>query len=139
MRRIHLFLILIFVFSTIFITTAKAEEKDNAGRMADASGFPLIADADTGYGGPVNLQPTIGAFERAGVAEVPPGMEIIQIRNVSYLLPKGTQIRKRGGVITFEGLNEYTARRLSAFEERLQASEKEIERLKSFWVKKKRE
>ena len=99
MRRIHLFLILIFVFSTIFITTAKAEEKE----------------------------------------EVSPRMEIIQIGNARFLLPKGTKIRKRAGVITFEGPGEYTARRLSAFEERLQASEKEIERLKRVLGKKKRE
>ena len=46
------------------------EMVDNAGRIADASGLPLIADADTGYGGPINVQRTIHAYERAGVAGV---------------------------------------------------------------------
>ena len=44
------------------------EMADNAGRIADASGLPLVADADTGYGGPVNVRRTVQAYERAGVA-----------------------------------------------------------------------
>lgn len=44
------------------------EMADNAGRIADASGLPLIADADTGYGGPLNVQRTVRMYERAGVA-----------------------------------------------------------------------
>ena len=46
------------------------EMVDNASRIAEASGLPLIADADTGYGGPLNVRRTIRAFERAGVAGV---------------------------------------------------------------------
>jgi 2-methylisocitrate lyase-like PEP mutase family enzyme len=46
------------------------EMVDNAGRIAEASGLPLIADADTGYGGPINVRRTIQAYERAGVAGV---------------------------------------------------------------------
>lgn len=46
------------------------EMVDNAGRIADASGLPLIADADTGYGGPVNVIRTVKAYERAGVAAI---------------------------------------------------------------------
>ncbi len=44
------------------------EMADNAARIADASGLPLVADADTGYGGPVNVARTVRAYERAGVA-----------------------------------------------------------------------
>ena len=44
------------------------EMADNAARIADASGLPLLADADTGYGGPVNVRRTVQAYERAGVA-----------------------------------------------------------------------
>jgi len=44
------------------------EMADNAGRIADASGLPLVADADTGYGGPVNVRRTVQAYERAGAA-----------------------------------------------------------------------
>ena len=44
------------------------EMADNAQRIAEASGLPLIADADTGYGGPLNVQRTVRSYERAGVA-----------------------------------------------------------------------
>jgi 2-methylisocitrate lyase-like PEP mutase family enzyme len=44
------------------------EMADNAQRIAEASGLPLIADADTGYGGVVNVARTVRAYERAGVA-----------------------------------------------------------------------
>ena len=46
------------------------EMVDNAGRIADSSGLPLIADADNGYGGVLNVRRTIQAYERAGVAAV---------------------------------------------------------------------
>ena len=42
------------------------EMVDNAARIAEASGLPLIADADTGYGNPINTRRTIR--ERARVA-----------------------------------------------------------------------
>lgn len=44
------------------------EMADNAQRIAEASGLPVVADADTGYGGPLNVQRTIRTYERAGVA-----------------------------------------------------------------------
>ena len=43
---------------------------DNASRIADASGLPVIADADTGYGNPINTRRTIRDYEKAGVAGV---------------------------------------------------------------------
>lgn len=43
---------------------------DNAARIADASGLPLIADADNGYGGVLNVRRTIQGYERAGAAAV---------------------------------------------------------------------
>jgi 2-methylisocitrate lyase-like PEP mutase family enzyme len=46
------------------------EMVDNAGRIADASGLPVIADADTGYGNPINTRRTIHDYEKAGVAGV---------------------------------------------------------------------
>jgi 2-methylisocitrate lyase-like PEP mutase family enzyme len=46
------------------------EMVDNAARIADASGLPLIADADNGYGGVLNVRRTVQAYERAGVAAV---------------------------------------------------------------------
>ena len=47
-----------------------SEMVDNAGRIADASGLPLIADADNGYGGVLNVRRTVQAYERAGVAGI---------------------------------------------------------------------
>ena len=44
------------------------ENADNAGQMAAASGLPVFADADTGYGNALNVRRTIMEFERAGVA-----------------------------------------------------------------------
>jgi 2-methylisocitrate lyase-like PEP mutase family enzyme len=44
------------------------EMVDNAQRIAEASQLPLVADADTGYGGPMNVQRTVRAYERAGAA-----------------------------------------------------------------------
>ena len=46
------------------------EMVDNAARIVDSSGLPLIADADNGYGGPLNVRRAIQAYERAGVAGV---------------------------------------------------------------------
>jgi 2-methylisocitrate lyase-like PEP mutase family enzyme len=46
------------------------EMADNAGRIADASGLPVISDADNGYGGVHNVRRTVQTFERAGVAAI---------------------------------------------------------------------
>lgn len=46
------------------------EMVDNAARIADASGLPVIADADTGYGNPINTRRTVRDYEKAGVAGV---------------------------------------------------------------------
>jgi len=42
----------------------------NAGRIADCVDIPVIADADTGYGNPLNVIRTVGAYEVAGVAGI---------------------------------------------------------------------
>ncbi len=39
----------------------------NARRIVDAVGIPVIADADTGYGNPINVIRAVQAYERAGV------------------------------------------------------------------------
>jgi 2,3-dimethylmalate lyase len=46
------------------------EMAGNAGRIADCVDIPVIADADTGYGNPLNVIRTIAAYEAAGVAAV---------------------------------------------------------------------
>ena len=42
----------------------------NAASIADILDVPLIADADTGYGGILNVRRTIRQYERAGVAAI---------------------------------------------------------------------
>ena len=44
------------------------EMAGSAGRIAACVDIPLIADADTGYGNPLNVIRTVGAYEAAGVA-----------------------------------------------------------------------
>ncbi len=46
------------------------EMAGNAARIADCVDIPVIADADTGYGNPLNVIRTIGVYETAGVAAV---------------------------------------------------------------------
>ena len=45
-----------------------AEMVDQARRLVEAAGVPLIADADDGYGNPINVTRTVRAYEAAGVA-----------------------------------------------------------------------
>ena len=44
------------------------EMADFYARLSDASSLPILADADTGFGGPANVVRTVRAYERAGVA-----------------------------------------------------------------------
>lgn len=46
------------------------EVLDRVRRIADVVGIPVIADADTGYGGPINIIRTVREFERAGVSAI---------------------------------------------------------------------
>jgi carboxyvinyl-carboxyphosphonate phosphorylmutase len=46
------------------------EMADNARRVAQAVEIPVIADADTGYGNPINVIRTVQEYESAGVAAV---------------------------------------------------------------------
>jgi carboxyvinyl-carboxyphosphonate phosphorylmutase len=45
-----------------------SEMASNAGAIASTVSVPLIADADTGYGGALNVYRTVREYERAGVA-----------------------------------------------------------------------
>jgi len=46
------------------------EMAESAGRIAACVDIPVIADADTGYGNPLNVIRTVGAYEAAGVAGI---------------------------------------------------------------------
>jgi 2,3-dimethylmalate lyase len=47
-----------------------SEVLDRVRRIADVTTLPLIADIDTGFGGPLNVIRTIREFEKAGVSAV---------------------------------------------------------------------
>jgi 2-methylisocitrate lyase-like PEP mutase family enzyme len=46
------------------------EMAQNASRIVDSINLPLIADADTGYGNPVNMVRTVREYEKAGVSAI---------------------------------------------------------------------
>ena len=46
------------------------EVVEHVGRIADVVSIPVIADADTGYGGAVNIMRTVREFERVGVSAI---------------------------------------------------------------------
>jgi 2-methylisocitrate lyase-like PEP mutase family enzyme len=46
------------------------EMVENAARIAAAVSVPVIADADTGYGNPINVVRTVREYEKAGVAAI---------------------------------------------------------------------
>jgi len=47
-----------------------SEMLDRAERIAEFSRAPVIADADTGYGGLLNVRHTVRGYEKAGVAAI---------------------------------------------------------------------
>lgn len=48
----------------------QTEMVENARRIVQAVALPVIADADTGYGNPLNVIRTVHEYERAGVAAI---------------------------------------------------------------------
>src|SRR4030042_1001247 len=46
------------------------EMVSNAAMIVECTDLPVIADADTGYGNPLNIIRTVREFERAGVAAI---------------------------------------------------------------------
>ena len=48
----------------------QTEMVQNAAYLVDAVDVPVIADADTGYGNPLNVRRTVQQYERAGVAAI---------------------------------------------------------------------
>jgi 2-methylisocitrate lyase-like PEP mutase family enzyme len=50
--------------------TTLNEMMSNAAMIVECTGLPVIADADTGYGNPLNMIRTVREYERAGVAAI---------------------------------------------------------------------
>ena len=56
-------------FPNIGLVTMR-EMTENAAYIADAVDIPVIVDADTGFGPPINVMRTVREFEKAGVAGI---------------------------------------------------------------------
>ena len=80
-----------------------SEMVDNAHRIAGATTLPLIADADTGYGNPVNVMRTVTEFERAGVAAIQLEDQVSPKRcghmSDKQVIPTGEMVAKLGAAI----------------------------------------
>ena len=79
---------------------------DRVKRICDAVAIPVIADADTGYGGPLNVIRTVREFERAGVSAIQiedqewpkkcghePGRRLVTIREMQARLRAAADAR----------------------------------------------
>jgi carboxyvinyl-carboxyphosphonate phosphorylmutase len=77
---------------------SSSEMIDNARRIAGAVAVPVIADADTGYGNPINVIRTVRDFERAGVAGIHLEDQVMPKRcghlNGKALVPVGDMVAK---------------------------------------------
>ena len=82
---------------------------DRVQRIADVVSVPVIADADTGYGGPLNIIRTVRDFERAGVSAVQiedqawpkkcghePGRQIVQVAEMVGRIKAAVDARTGG-------------------------------------------
>jgi len=85
---------------------------DRVQRIADVVSIPVIADADTGYGGPLNIMRAVRDFERAGVSAIQiedqawpkkcghePGREIVPIAEMTGRIKAAVDARTDGIVI----------------------------------------
>lgn len=70
-----------------------SESVDHAGRVAASLSIPLLCDADTGYGGVMNVMRTVRAFEAAGVSGVHIEDQVTPKR--CGLLPQGIPVISR--------------------------------------------
>ncbi len=86
---------------------AMAEVVADAGTIAGAVAIPALADADTGYGPPLNVMRTVRAFEQAGVAglhledqEMPkkcghlPGKRLVSVGAMAETLAAAVEARR---------------------------------------------
>jgi hypothetical protein len=62
------------------------------------------------------------------IEQIPAGMEMIKVGATRLVVPRGTTVQKKGGLIILENINEYVARQLFALDARIQAIEERGER-----------
>ena len=80
---------------------------------------------------------SVSTDTKESAMEVPPGMELRKIGTIKMVVPKGTQVSKKGSLVVMEGPDEYAARniyemngRLMGLEARQMNIERETESLK---------
>src|SRR3569623_1897243 len=76
----------------------KAEVVQHAGRIARNLQIPLLCDADTGYGGVLNVVRTVREFEAAGIAGIHIEDQVTPKR--CGLLPQGIPVTSREDMVT---------------------------------------
>lgn len=75
-----------------------AEVVQHAGRIARNLSIPLLCDADTGYGGVLNVVRTVREFEAAGIAGIHIEDQVTPKR--CGLLPQGIPVAAREDMVT---------------------------------------
>ncbi|MCX5678985.1 MAG: hypothetical protein NTY76_07795 [Candidatus Omnitrophica bacterium] len=100
---------------------------------ASPDGTYTTASPDSTYASSDNKEANI---------EIPPGMELRMMGSIKMIVPKGTQLHKKGSLVVMEGPDEYAARniyemngRLVGLEARQLNIEKELEGLRQAVLK----
>ena len=111
-----------------------AEILDRVRRICDTVSIPVIADADTGYGGPLNVIRTVREFERAGVSGIQiedqewpkkcghePGRRLVSIREMQARIRAATDARLDADTVIIARTDARTDHGLEAALERAAA------------------
>lgn len=112
------------------------EMVERAARIVDATDVPVIADADTGYGGPSNIADCVAAFEKAGVSAIHledqvmpkrcgamPGKALVPVEEMALRLAAARKARKSDDFLIFGRTDAMTLHGLDACIERAKAME----------------
>jgi 2-methylisocitrate lyase-like PEP mutase family enzyme len=108
---------------------------DNARRIAQAVEVPVLADADTGYGNPINVIRTIREYEAAGIAAVHLEDQVMPKKcghvEGKQLIPAGEMVAKLEAAVAARRSSDFLiiARTDARASEGLQAA---IERARSY-------
>ena len=75
---------------------------------------------------------TVAIAEEIPNEEIPPNMEVITIRNVRYIVPKGMKLKAdEAGILRLETRDEYVARTFYNMDVRLKTLEENEKKLRS--------
>jgi 2-methylisocitrate lyase-like PEP mutase family enzyme len=106
---------------------------DRVRRICDAVEIPVVADADTGYGGPLNVIRTMREFERAGVSAIQiedqewpkkcghePGRKIVPVREMEGRIKAAKDAQRDSDTIVIARTDARTDHGLEAALERME-------------------